>query len=309
VTTDAASRAAAVLPTTPGVYRFRDDRGRAIYVGRAADLRHRVASYGGGLSDRPHLRRMVAQIARVEALPCDSAHEAAWLERNILVTAKPRWNRVRGGLEVPSYITLTRTTTTARLAVAHTPVASGGVLTFGPYLGGTRTRLAVDGLDRVLGLAYAGDRLGGFDRDMARVRGVRAEDRSVRAELAADSLTRDPTALAVVTELLVAQRDAAAAALAFEAAARVQAEIEALVWVTAEQKVTVDDGPDVVVAGWHDGVLVRLEIRGGRMNHWHQREVSARAAAATLSATPPRWVGFADRAARQAVALRDAAGR
>jgi excinuclease UvrABC nuclease subunit len=62
------------LPLAPGVYRFRDAAGRVLYVGRAASLRRRVASYWGDLGDRRHLAVMVARIARVEAVPCDSSH-------------------------------------------------------------------------------------------------------------------------------------------------------------------------------------------------------------------------------------------
>ena len=56
------------LPTLPGVYLFRDARGRVLYVGRTRHLRSRVGSYWGDLRDRRHLRRMVARVARVEAL-------------------------------------------------------------------------------------------------------------------------------------------------------------------------------------------------------------------------------------------------
>jgi excinuclease UvrABC nuclease subunit len=60
-----------------------------LYLGRSVSLRRRVASYWGDLGDRGHLAAMVARIARVEAVPCDSAHEAAWLERNLLERRKP----------------------------------------------------------------------------------------------------------------------------------------------------------------------------------------------------------------------------
>ena len=85
------------LPLGPGVYRFRDAAGRALYLGRATSLRRRVASYWGDLGDRAHLAAMVARIARVEAVPCASAHEAAWLERNLLERSKPPWNRSPSG--------------------------------------------------------------------------------------------------------------------------------------------------------------------------------------------------------------------
>jgi len=90
---------AAALPQAPGVYRFRDLAGRVLYIGRAVSLRRRVLSYWGDLGDRAHLAPMVARIARVEAVTCDSAHEAAWLERNLLEHRRPPWNRTLGGQE------------------------------------------------------------------------------------------------------------------------------------------------------------------------------------------------------------------
>jgi excinuclease ABC subunit C len=294
-------RAVTVLPTTPGVYRFRDERGRVIYVGRATDLRRRVASYWGDLADRPHLRRMVSQIHRLEALVCDSVHEAAWLERNLLERTRPRWNRIRGGLEVPTYVVLEQRPSSAQLTVTHSQgEARHGDLVFGPYLGGNRTRTAVDGLDRVLCLDYTADRLGGFDRDMARVRGVTPSDRDERVRTAAAVLGRDATAFALVRSLLAARRDDAAAALAFEVAARVQEEIAALEWVMSEQKVTTTNGSDTDICGWADDVLVRLELRGGRLNRWQQRECAFATAAPLLAATPPEWAPFAERSAQLA---------
>jgi hypothetical protein len=70
------------LPSEPGVYRFRDGEGEVLYVGRAAQLRSRVASYWSDLRSRRHLQPMVAGVASIEALVCGSRHEAAWLERN-----------------------------------------------------------------------------------------------------------------------------------------------------------------------------------------------------------------------------------
>ena len=91
------------LPHSPGVYRFVDARGRVLYVGRAVDLRRRVASYWGDLSDRWHLRGMVSTVRRVQAVVCASEHEAAWLERNLLEARKPPrqpFPRRSGGADV-----------------------------------------------------------------------------------------------------------------------------------------------------------------------------------------------------------------
>lgn len=65
------------LPAVPGVYRFRDAEGEVLYIGRATSLRSRVGSYWSDLRGREHLAPMVTAIARVEAVPCASVHEAA----------------------------------------------------------------------------------------------------------------------------------------------------------------------------------------------------------------------------------------
>lgn len=308
--------AVAVLPAAPGVYRFRDPQGRTVYLGRATDLRSRVSSYWGDLRDRPHLRRMVPQVAAVEAVACASVHEAAWLERNLLQRSKPRWNRVRGGLEVPTWIALVERAGTAELRVLHSPDDVPGAAVFGPYLGGGQSRLAASGLDRALSLTYAGARRGGFDQDMARVRGVADGDLPGRIARATGVLARDAAAVAWVLDALARRRHEAAAACAFEVAARIQAELEALAWVTAEQRVTsavvgavagaTVEAPDADVHGYADGILVSFEVRGGRLDRWRQTVALESSAQPRVEATPPQWRGFALAAAELAVQLRDA---
>jgi excinuclease ABC subunit C len=62
------------LPSEPGVYRFRDDEGAVLYVGRAAQLRARVTSYFSELRDRRHLKPMVAAVVSIEVVVCGSRH-------------------------------------------------------------------------------------------------------------------------------------------------------------------------------------------------------------------------------------------
>src|SRR6188472_2038143 len=131
------------LPSRPGVYRFRDQRGRTLYVGRAADLRSRVRSYWGALPDRRHLRRMVAQVDRIEAVVCGTRHEAAWLERCMLEHRMPRWNRTPGGQELPVWLLVTD----QGVELEHRSVPTGE--RFGPYLGAVQARGAADALDRI----------------------------------------------------------------------------------------------------------------------------------------------------------------
>src|SRR5215469_5001118 len=157
------------LPLSPGVYRFRDAAGRVLYLGRATSLRRRVASYWGDLGDRGHLAAMVARIARVEAVPCASAHEAAWLERNLLERRKPPWNRSpRGGQESEVWIRLSASPDAPGLRIARRPRPGDPARYFGPYLGGQKTRDAVSGLGRVLPLGHATDRAAGTECELAR---------------------------------------------------------------------------------------------------------------------------------------------
>ncbi len=292
-------RSATLLPQAPGVYRFRDQAGRVLYVGRAISLRRRVPSYWGDLGDRGHLAPMVARITRVEAAVCDSAHEAAWLERNLLERRRPPWNRSVGGQESEVWLRLSASPRAPGLTVVRRPAPGD----FGAYLGGQKVRDAVSGLGRVLPLAYAGDGQAGTERDMARVRGASPGTRAELAQAIAAVLSRDQAAVAALRAELTARRDAAAVALAFEFAGRLQAELEALDWITGEQKVTrAQDDADVY--GWADGVLVCFEIRGGRMCGWRQRPCAAAAARRYLDRSPPAWVPFARRNAELAAQLR-----
>jgi excinuclease ABC subunit C len=293
---------AALLPLAPGVYRFRDAAGKVLYLGRATTLRRRVTSYWGDLGGRAHLNRMVARVARVEAVACDSVHEAAWLERNLLLARKPPWNRApAGGQEVEVWIRLSDDARSPGVAVVHlpSPAAPPGAAPdarhFGPYLGGRQVRLAVSGLCRVLPLDYAGAELTGTRHDMARIRGITEGDRAALATTAAAVLSRDEAAVTALRERLIERRDAASATLAFELAGRVQQEIEALDWVTAEQKVTRLATADYAACGWSDGALVRFEVRAGRLAGWTQRHCGEAAARPHVAATPREWREFAQR--------------
>jgi excinuclease ABC subunit C len=284
------------LPRAPGVYRFRDGTGRVLYVGRATELRARVASYWRDLGDRPHLARMVARVARIEAVVCDSVHEAAWLERNVLEEAMPRWNRTPGGQEVPVYLTLDAGPSRPGLRVAHLP---GDATTFGPYLGGLRARVAAAALHRIYPLPYAKTRPTGAERDMADRLGVGPADRDALAAAISEVLRRSPDAVQHARLALTGQRDAASTGLAFERAAKIQAEIEALDWITCAQRATTLGGGDLTVRGWADGMLVRFDIRDGRLCAWTQR----RSATPPPADAAPAWAAFAQRNALLAAAL------
>ncbi|MEO8632718.1 MAG: excinuclease ABC subunit UvrC [Chloroflexota bacterium] len=79
------------FPEAPGVYLFRDRRGRVLYVGKADVLRDRVRAYFGPSLDVRHVR-MVERAERVEFAVTGSVSEAYLLEANLIKQHKPRYN-------------------------------------------------------------------------------------------------------------------------------------------------------------------------------------------------------------------------
>jgi excinuclease ABC subunit C len=296
------------------VYRFRDERGRVLYLGRAVRLRRRVRSYWGDLRDRRHLTRMVPQVARVEALICASDHEACWLERSLLEQTLPRWNRVAGGAEVPLYLALDVSAPAPRLRVLHHPAERFGPTQrvaepadlYGPFLGGAKVRLLAAALHRLLPLAYTAERLTGAERDLGRIRGVDVDDRHGIVAHCRAILDRRPDAVADFLERLLQRREAAVAQQSYESAGRIQQELQAATWLLAPQRLAThvpDRQPPMELYGWHEGLLLQLSWIDGRVRRWQQRPCSAEAAAARIASTPDGWREFMQRNAELAATL------
>ena len=81
------------LPHSPGVYLMKDAEGNIMYVGKAANLHHRVRSYfGAGQKLSPKLQRMVARVADLDFLVTSSEQEALILELNLIKRHHPHYN-------------------------------------------------------------------------------------------------------------------------------------------------------------------------------------------------------------------------
>lgn len=80
------------LPNAPGVYRMFDGNGDLLYVGKAASLKKRVASYTKLSGHTMRIARMIANTASMEFVTTASAVEALLLESNLIKRLKPRYN-------------------------------------------------------------------------------------------------------------------------------------------------------------------------------------------------------------------------
>lgn len=80
------------LPALPGVYQFKDEKGKVIYIGKAKNLRNRVRSYFQSSIDNPKTLVMVKKVEDLELIITDSEIEALVLENNLIKDFKPRYN-------------------------------------------------------------------------------------------------------------------------------------------------------------------------------------------------------------------------
>lgn len=82
------------LPTGPGVYLFRDQQGRALYVGTTSrSIRARVRTYFTASETRRRMSEMIAIADRVDAISCSTALEARIRELRLIASEEPRYNR------------------------------------------------------------------------------------------------------------------------------------------------------------------------------------------------------------------------
>lgn len=268
------------LPTEPGVYLFKNARGRVLYVGKAQSLRQRVRSYfqagGDGRHQVPHL---VERIADVDVVVTPSVKHALLLENELIKQHRPAFNvRLRDdkqylALRLDAREPWPRLTGVRRFR-------DDGAEYFGPYTSSQSMREAVSNLRRILPLRSCSDAV---FRDYAR-RGrpciehemhrcaapcVGRIDEAGYAELVrgtalflrgrSDELARD----------LRARMDAAAAEERFEEAARIRDRLTAVERTVERQQIVTPRAVDRDVFGFArqggDLEVQVLHVREGRV--------------------------------------------
>ncbi|MBN9620833.1 MAG: excinuclease ABC subunit UvrC, partial [Actinobacteria bacterium] len=260
------------IPVEPGVYKFRDERARVIYVGKAKSLRQRLNSYFADVAGlHPRTRQMVTTAASVEWTVVSTEVEALQLEYNWIKEFDPRFNvRYRDDKSYPS-LAVTLYEEFPRLQVMRGP-RRRGVRYFGPYSHAWAIRETLDLLLRVFpartcsagvfkraGQVGRPCLLGYIEKCSAPCVGrVSADEHRRIVEDFCDFMAGKTDLMMKRLERRMAE---ASAELEFERAARLRDDLEALRRAMEKQSVVFGDGTDAdVVAFAEDELEVAVQV-------------------------------------------------
>ena len=130
-------------PTSPGVYRFSDARGRLLYVGKARHLRRRVLSYFGRADLPERTRSMLERARRLDFTVTASEVEALILENNLIKEERPRFNVLLRDDKTYPYIKVTTGEEWPKVELTRR-VEKDRHSYFGPFMGQHMARRLMD---------------------------------------------------------------------------------------------------------------------------------------------------------------------
>ena len=263
------------LAQRPGAYQMLDGKGRVIYVGKARNLRRRVASYFGG---RPHDAKtmaMVARVADIRVTVTATEADALMLEYNLIKRHKPRFNVVLRDDKSYPYIRVRTDKEFPQVSFYRGSRRAAGRL-FGPYPSAGSVRATLGQLQKLFQVRQCEDSYFShrqrpclqyqIQRCTAPCVGlVSAED--YRRDIEHSMMFLQGRSEAV-TEVLVNRMEDASERLDFERAAQYRDQIAKLKSVEAQQLVTRSRGDlDAIGLVSDSGVhcVAVMSFRGGRL--------------------------------------------
>ena len=268
------------IPESPGVYRFRDSRGRVIYVGKAKSLRQRLNQYFADFAAlHPRTQAMLTSAAGVDWTIVTTEVEALQLEYSWIKEFDPRFNvKYRDDKSYP-YLAVTMSEEFPRVLVMR-GAKKKGTRYFGPYSHAWAIRDTVDTLLRVFPVrtcsAGVFKRSGQIGRPCLLgyigkcsapcIGRIDAADHRALAEDFCDFMAGQS---ARFTRRLESEMKAAASREEYEQAARLRDDIRALQKALEKQAIVLGDGTDCdVIALAEDQLEAAVQIfyvRGGRV--------------------------------------------
>ncbi|MEV6397540.1 excinuclease ABC subunit UvrC [Streptomyces sp. NPDC051907] len=268
------------IPDSPGVYKFRDEHRRVIYVGKAKSLRQRLANYFQDLASlHPRTRTMVTTAASVEWTVVSTEVEALQLEYSWIKEFDPRFNvKYRDDKSYP-YLAVTLNEDFPRVQVMR-GAKRKGVRYFGPYGHAWAIRETVDLMLRVFPVRTCS--AGVFKNHQHKGRPcllgyigkcsapcVGRVDPEEHRELAEEFCDFMAGRTGTYIRRLEKQMTAAAEELEYERAARLRDDIEALKRALEKNAVVLADATDAdLIALAEDELEAAVQIfhvRGGRV--------------------------------------------
>jgi excinuclease ABC subunit C len=268
------------IPEAPGVYRFRDERGRVVYVGKAKSLRQRLNQYFADYTAlHPRTQLMVTTAASVEWTVVNTEVEALQLEYSWIKEFDPRFNvKYRDDKSYP-YLAVTMGEDYPRVMVMR-GAKRKGTRYFGPYSHAWAIRETVDTLLRVFPVRTCSTGvfkragqigrpclLGYIGKCSAPCVGRISEEE--HRELAEDFCDFMSGQTSRFLRKLTADMKRASDEEEYERAARLRDDIKALERALEKQAVVLGDGTDCdVIALAEDQLEAAVQIfyvRGGRI--------------------------------------------
>lgn len=268
------------IPTTPGSYQFKDAEGRVIYVGKAKNLRSRLANYfADPRTLAPRTAQMVATARSVEWIEVRNEVEALVLEYSLIKRFRPRFNvRLIDDKSYP-YLAVTVSDTWPRPLVMRGRRRKG-VRYFGPYVHTKAIRATLDLLITTFPLRTCSDAkfvrhqklakpclLYHIGRCSAPCVGAISEDDY--AQMTAQFIRFLEGHDSEIVDRLEAEMTEAAGELEFEKAARVRDRLENIRKVVERQEMVGTRGEDFDVVGIADDDLEAavqvFHVRSGRV--------------------------------------------
>jgi excinuclease ABC subunit C len=265
------------LPVTPGVYLMKDADGNILYVGKAANLHHRLRSYfGTGQKLSPKLQRMVARVNDIDFLVTTSEQEALILELNLIKRHRPRYNvRLKDDKTFP-YLKIDLNQEWPRVHITRRLEEDGGRY-FGPFASAKSVRQTLKVLQGIFPFRSCSRTITGTDprpcldyhihRCLAPCIG--AVNRQEYAEVIRQVILFLEGKQEMIVQELESQMKKASKSLDFEKAARLRDQVQAVDRVVEGQRIaTTIKGEQDVIAFAQDKDLAYVQvffIRGGKL--------------------------------------------